>query len=374
MINHTYLTLLIGPVLPVPAPSPVMQALKSAQVTVQAGSRSGFQLVFALSKKSLLSTSLIPAGAFDPGIRIVLIATVNGLPNVLMDGIITRQEVGMSDQIGQSALTVTGEDLTVLMDLDERTGDPFPPANAMGRVAWLLKNYVVYGIVPLLIPELFPDVPIPTQHIEFKDTTDLAYIQKVAEENGYVFYLDPGPLPGMSKAYFGPEIRIGPPQPALNVDMDTMTNVDSLSFSFDGLQRTQLAVSVQEPITKLSVSIPLPDIGILAPPLALRQAPSLRIKPLEGSASENPLSAIAKGLAKSSDSADAVSGSGQLDVTRYGRVLKARGLVGVRGAGVAYDGLYYVNSVTHNLAPGSYTQSFSLVRNGLVSLTPVVVP
>lgn len=374
MIDRVHLTVLAGPVLPVPMPREVMQSLKSAQVTVQSGARSGFQLVFALSKTSIISTALIPAGAFDPGIRVVIVATVNGIPNVLMDGVITRQEVGISDQIGQSALTITGEDLTVLMDLDERKGDPFPPANAMGRVAWLLKNYVVYGIVPLLIPEIFPDVPIPTSHIEFKDSTDLQYIEKVAKENGYVFYLDPGPAPGMSKAYFGPEIRIGPPQPALNVDMDTMTNVDALSFSFDGLQRTQLAVSIQEPVTKLSVSIPIPEVGLLTPPLALRQAPSLRIKPLDGSASENPLSAVAKGLAAASESADAVSASGQLNVTRYGRVLKARGLVGVRGAGVAYDGLYYVKSVTHNIEPGAYTQSFSLVRNGLVSLTPVVVP
>lgn len=374
MIDQVHLTLLAGPVFPVPVPKQVTQALLSAQVTVQAGSRSGFQLVFGLSKTSLLSTALIPAGAFDPGIRVVLVATVNGIPNVLMDGVITRQEVGISDQVGGSALTVTGEDLTVLMDVDQRTGDPFPPLPAMGRVLWLLKKYLVYGIVPLLIPEIFPDVPIPTDHIEVTDGSDLEYIQKLAKENGYVFYLDPGPLPGMSKAYFGPEIRIGPPQKALNVDMDTMTNVDSLSFSFDGLQRTQVSVSVTEPFTKLSVSVPLPDIGILTPPLALRQAPSLRTKPLEGVTSENPIGALAKGLAAASDSADAISGSGQLDVTRYGRVLKARGLVGVRGAGVAYDGLYYVNSVTHNLSPGSYTQSFSLVRNGLISLTPAVVP
>jgi len=53
-------------------------------------------------------------------------------------------------------------------------------------------------------------------------------------------------------------------------------------------------------------------------------------------------------------------------------VLQPRGLVGVRGAGVGYDGLYYVKSVTHNLKPGEYTQSFTLARNGLVSITPVV--
>lgn len=374
MIDKVHLTLLIGPTLPAPAPGEVVRALKSAQVTVQSGSRSGFQLVFALSKRSLIDTALLPAGAFDPGMRVVLVATVNGIPNVLMDGVITRQEVGVSDQIGQSALTVTGEDLSVLMDLDQRNGAPFPPSNAMGRVAWILKDYAIYGIVPVLVPELFPDVPIPVQHIEFKDGTDLGYIEKLAEENGYVFYLDPGPTPLMNRAYFGPEIRIGVPQPALNVDMDAMTNVESLSFGFDGLQRTQVAVSVTEPFSKVTVSVPLPDVGLLSPPLALRQAPSLRTKPLEGASGDNPLGALAKGLAKSSESADAVTATGQLDVTRYGRVLQARSLVGVRGAGLAYDGLYFVKSVTHNLAPGSYTQSFSLARNGLVSMTPVVAP
>ena len=42
--------------------------------------------------------------------------------------------------------------------------------------------------------------------------------------------------------------------------------------------------------------------------------------------------------------------------------------------GTAFDGLYYVKSVTHNIKPGEYTQNFSLSRNGLVSLVPAVVP
>jgi hypothetical protein len=53
-------------------------------------------------------------------------------------------------------------------------------------------------------------------------------------------------------------------------------------------------------------------------------------------------------------------------------VLKARQLVGVRGAGVAFDGLHYVDSVTHRITRGEYKQSFSLTRNALVSNTPVV--
>jgi len=72
-------------------------------------------------------------------------------------------------------------------------------------------------------------------------------------------------------------------------------------------------------------------------------------------------------MAKAARTSDTVSGRGSLDVLRYGRLLKARGLVGVRGAGMAFDGLYYVKSVTHNIKRGEYKQNFTLSRNGLIS-------
>jgi len=56
--------------------------------------------------------------------------------------------------------------------------------------------------------------------------------------------------------------------------------------------------------------------------------------------------AVNYALALSLGATDAVTGNGSLDVLRYGQPLRSRMLVGVRGAGLAYDGLYYVNSVT----------------------------
>jgi hypothetical protein len=370
------LTLLIGPRLPVPAPKPVLESLSSVQVTVSAGQRSGFQLGFTLAKRSLLTTTLLPAGYFDPGRRVILVVTVNGFPNVLMDGIITRQEVAPSNDLGRSTLTVTGEDLSVLMDLEQRKADALPPGLAATMVATVIAKpaYAAVGLTPLVVPELFPFIASPTSQVRFSEGTDLQFIQAQAKEHGYVFYVEPGPFPGQSVAYWGPEIRIGIPQPALNVDMDAHTNVESLSFSFDGMSRTEIGLVVQEPTTKLAITVPLPPISLLRPPLAARQAPALRVEQLDDVAKLNPFQAVAKGLAKASESADAVSGSGQLDVLRYGRILKPRGLVGVRGAGRAYDGLYFVKSVTHNLRPGEYKQSFTLSRNGLISLTPAVVP
>ena len=65
-----------------------------------------------------------------------------------------------------------------------------------------------------MIPSVLEDVPIPIERIPRHQGTDYAYIKALAHEVGYVFYLDPGPVPGMSRAYWGPEIRLGAPQHA----------------------------------------------------------------------------------------------------------------------------------------------------------------
>src|SRR5207249_843402 len=60
-----------------------------------------------------------------------------------------------------------------------------------------------------------------------------------------------------------------------------------------------------------------------------------------------------------------VTAQGEVDTVRYGHVLQAGKLVGVRGAGKLYNGEYYVSRVVHNIEMGKYTQSFTLKRDGL---------
>ena len=181
-------------------------------------------------------------------------------------------------------------------------------------------------------------------------------------------------MPGANVAYWGPEIRIGIPQPALSVNMDAATNVESLSFSFDGRSRAQMTITIIEPNTKRAIPVPVPDIGLLRPPLAARPAITLRQEPVPDTTKLTNIGAALVGLAMTAEASDAISGQGRLDVLRYGHILQARRLVSVRGAGLAYDGLYFVKSVTHDIKRGEYKQSFSLGRDGLVSLTPVVTP
>jgi hypothetical protein len=154
--------------------------------------------------------------------------------------------------------------------------------------------------------------------------------------------------------------------------MDALTNIESLSFSFDPTKGVLPVVFIQNQLTRVPIPIPIPNLNPLQPPLGALPTPLSNITLLKDTAKLNPMQAISRGLAEAKKSQDAVSGSGSLDVLRYGRVLKARQLVGVRGSGIAYDGLYYVQSVTSTLKRGEFKQSFNLTRNGLVSITPRV--
>lgn len=367
MLKGIHLTLLIGPAVPVPVSKEVLDALTSVQVTTTAGQASGFQLKFTLSNRSPLHTLfLLSGGSSIPLMRVMIVVTVNGTSEVLMDGVMTNHEVTPGTDPGHSTLTVTGEDLTRVMDYVDFSGILYPAMPPEARVALMLAKYAVFGVVPMIVPSVLIDVPIPVERIPVQQGTDLCYISQLAEEVGYVFYVESGPKPGMNIAYWGPEIKIGIPQPALNINMDAHTNVESLDFNFDSEYKFPV-VFVQNLATKTLIAIPVPDITPLNPPLGLVPPIPKGIEPIVGTAKLSPIRAALIGLAKAAKGADTVSATGNLDVLRYGRVLKARGLVGVRGAGTAFDGLYYVKSVTHNIKRGEYKQSFNLVRNALVS-------
>ena len=375
MAGDVHLTLLIGPGVPVPTPPFVTDALESVQVT-SGTDRAGFQLVFTAGKKSPLSQALLPAGYLDPIVtRVIVIATVRGLPHVLMDGVITRQDVAPSNTPGESRITVTGEDMTALMDIVEMPFMRYPAQPVVARVYAILARYAALGIAPVAVPPVIPDFPNVLEEVPSQRGTDLAYLRELASDCGYVFYVEPGPAPGSSIGYFGPDVRIPVPQRALSVDMDAHTNVESLSFSLDGLSKKVVVLNVFDDVTqKIPIPMAVPNVSVLRPPLGLRPTPPAKVEFPAGLAGLTMTQAISKALGISFAASDAISASGSLDVTRYGQPLRSRLLVGVRGAGVAYDGFYYVNSVTHNLSRGSYKQSFSLSRDGLISNTPVVVP
>src|SRR5271166_3834334 len=268
MLRDVQLRLMIGPFIPLTPPRPVMDALVEVQVTVNDVGVSGFQIKFSIDKQSPLQIVFLLAGG-GPLLfmRVVVVVVVNGVANVLIDGVITKNDISPGDKGSASTLTLTGEDLTALMNQSDWSGFPFPACPAEARVALLLAKYAVFGVVPLIIPSVMIDVPIPIDRIPSQQGTDLEYIRSLAEQVGYVFYIDPGPAPGVSKAYWGPQIKVGSVQPALNADMDAYTNVESLRFTFDQEKNRIPIVYIYNEETGISIPIPIPPITPLNPPL-----------------------------------------------------------------------------------------------------------
>jgi hypothetical protein len=373
MFKGVHLTLMIGPAEPLPVPKTVLDALQSVKVISRDSGASGFELEFRIGIQSPLQTLfLIGGGVSIPLVRVVIAVTVNGETSVLIDGVMTDHTVSPDAHDGTTTLTIKGEDLSRVMDYLDFSGIPFPAMPAEAQVLLCLAKYGLFGVAPMVIPSPIVDIPIPTSQIMRQQGTDLKHIRRLAELVGYTFFLEPGPMLGTSVAYWGPQIKWGPVQPALGIDADASSNVESLAFEFNNEHKSMPILLIQEPITKAPIPIPLPYANPLAPPLGAVPPIPKHFPIIHGVAKASAARALMIGLAKQARAADAVNAHGQLDVLRYGRVLSPRKLVGVRGAGTAFNGLWYVSSVTHDLKRGEYKQSFTLSRNGLVSIVPTV--
>src|SRR5262249_6577955 len=158
---------------------------------------SGFQLEFQLPPRSPLIPVLLVGSAI---LRVVLFVTLRGLPVVLIDGAVTDAEVTPGAGGAASTLRLTGSDLSVVMGFVSVDGVPYPGMPPFARVNVMLAKYAALGVVPLVIPSLLTNVENPLQQIPKQVGTDLNYIKVLAKEAGYVFYVEPSPVPGASVA------------------------------------------------------------------------------------------------------------------------------------------------------------------------------
>jgi hypothetical protein len=372
-----HVTLLIGPAVPVPAPPPLLEAMKSIEVRHGDDGPSTFQITFHVGRSGpldLLDYGLLSNPLLKTFNRVIVIVTFGVLPRVLMDGFITNQELSPSNEPGASTLTVTGEDCCVMMDLEERSAEH--PAQDETIIAnKIILTYAQFGLIPMVIPPLAIDPPIPVERVPVQQSSDMGFLCEMAARHGYVFYVTPGPAPFMNTAYWGPPVRIGFPQKALSVNMGPQTNVQNISFRNNALGPALVEGQVQDRITNQTVPVqtvaPL-RIPLSAMPASLTNLPNVRRRKFRASGL-NAMQAYGRAQGETDASNDdVVKVTGELDALQYGDFLQSRALVGLRGVGYSYDGFYYVKDVTHLIALGSYTQNFTLTREGLGSLTPVL--
>ena len=371
------LTLLAGQGIPRPLPAELMERFASAEIAISDREVSGFELVFdALRAPALAGVYPIMAeSGLKPGARVVMTAIMGVMPAVLMDGIIETAEFKPPQSNGPARLHLRGKDLSFVMDREER--EAAHPAQGPGEIAMMiLLRYAQFGIIPMVIPPMTADRPSPTDRVPMQRGTDFAYLTELATAHDRIFTVIPGPVPLTSTAYWGPPPRIGLPQRAITTDMGPDSNVTGLSFENAAGGAADVSGQVQDPAS--GQAMPVRSTVALRPPLAaipsIANRATVRTNLFRTEGAPSAAQAMGEAQAQSDATTDTVTVTGDLDTARYGAILAPRGLVGLRGAGLDHDGLYYVQSNVHKISRGAWTQSFTLNREGTGTTVPMVLP
>ena len=174
----------------------------------------------------------------------------------------------------------------------------------------------------MVIPSVLLDIPIPTVAILASRAPTSSTSAGSPTWWATSSMSTRGLLVGTSIAYWGPPIKWGEVQPALAIDADAASNVDSLSFSFNNEEKSLPILIIQEPITKATIPIPVPDINPLTPPLGAVAADpeALPDHQRRGQAAAGTGAADRPGQGRAARRTRSTA-TGSLDVLRYGQVL-----------------------------------------------------
>jgi hypothetical protein len=366
------ITLLIGAHTPRPVPAALSEALDSLEVTYRDRSRSGFQLTFRVGRvrPSDLQDDPFLRGELEklllPFNRVIVTVGLNSRPpRVLLDGIITYQEFTPSTEPGDSTLTIMGEDVSVMMDLEEKSVEHLE-LDDQSIVESLIGSYAKYGLTPKLSKPQWTERPLKTERVPVQLGTDLDYIRELADRHGFVFYLMPGPGTGSNVAYWGPPDRKATPSPPLTVNMGSWTNVESINFQYDALAVVKVKGQVQDrksnqiqPVSSESSR----RASLAAEPALTTQTRTRTVQFRQTARLQNQADAYTQAMVdRATDGV--ITARGELDSRTYGDLLQHGGTVDLRGAGHTYDGRYYVNEVTHTINGEGHKQRFTLTREG----------
>lgn len=365
-----------------PAPEFLINAVDSIEVTNTDEGRDGFQIVFSVGRsttnplQSPIDFSLVNSMLLETFNRMIIVVEFGLAHTVLIDGIITHKELKPSPDPGQSKLTVKGEDVSFMMDREEKS-TIHPNQADPDIISSIIEQYQKYGLEPDVKEPPSMDVPQEVYRVPSQQTTDLQFIKDAAKIYGYTFYVEPTEATRKTKAYWGPKEYSSRPQKALTLNMGSFTNVTNINFQYNSIDSTLVTGKVQDPI--MNMEIPVATVRSLRPPLArypdlLKNIENAKMEKYRAKGGENIVQATIKAQTTTDNSTDAVTATGELDALVYGGVLRARKLVGLRGVGSLHDGYYYVKNVTHSIRKGEYKQSFTITREGLGSTTQVVLP
>ena len=342
-----------------------MSALSRVEVTNDAPDGDGFQITFTLSKDTADRLQLCSERRLNPSTRVDHRRPPRRRPEVLIDGVITHHQLAPNNEPGTSHAHGHRQRLQLMLDLEEKNEK--------------YENQPDFVIVTQLIAQLRAvragpaghaddDVPIELDRIPRQHETDLRFIQRHGRAQRLRLLHRAGHA-RRQQGVLGPGVASACPQPALTLDMGALGE-PHVAASSPRTRWRRSARRARSSSRSPRLRIPIPS----SPRCTCRRSrcqptPALRKAITRDTAQPATRPGGHGGVGGGNQSPDPVTGEGEIDTVRYGNVLRARRSVGVRGAGLSYDGFYYVRRVTHtDRARRVHADSFRLSREGTGAL------
>jgi hypothetical protein len=380
MLGGVTYTVLMG-LPPIPLPSPLLTALQKIEVETSTELASVFRLRFGIAQTGFGDWDLLMPQYEDLFFRPMTPVQIRvkigiDIPRAIINGYVTNQRVLYDDEGGASTMEITGMDATMLMNLQEKVIPwPMPDDGAIAAAV-----FGQYGIVPIVSPSL-PFNLDPTD-MTVQRGTDIRFLRRLAQRNGFECFVQPQPQTGTDTGYFGPPMNIpGSQQAVLNVKMGPQTNVTEFKVRYDMVKPTMAVAAGVDVMTRtqtmaasIAPSVTPPPTGGPYPwggPMGLQDAtlravggthpPPMVLPAQTGQMAPPGLAIVNQAIANRSSWAVVAEGMAGADAG----VLSAGGIVNIRGAGLAFNGAYYVTRVAHTIDCGAYSQKFEARRNAI---------
>jgi len=378
MLGGITITLLFGTP-PVPAPATLINAMQRIEIETSTELAGTFRMRFGMNQFPGTDWDLVGQQYQDTLFRPftpvqVRIKVGIDFPQAIINGYVAGQQVVYDDLGGNSSLEVIGMDATMLMNLQEKV------------MAWPMTDsdiavqiFAQYGITPMVSPTLTSISA--NEGSTTQRGTDIRFLRRLAQRNGYDCFVLPDPLTGTDVGYFAPARNDGSaPDAVLNVRMGPQTNVSEFKIRYDMTRPTAaIALGVDaktrtpSAFSAFAAATPPPLAGLHPSglPMGLEDAllrsfgPQAQpvILPAEtGQFTVPGLAAATQAIVNRSSWAVMAEGTVGPDVG----VLRPGSTVNVRGVGLFFNGSYYVTRVNHSIDIDSYVQKFEAQRNAVM--------
>jgi phage protein D len=344
-----------------PASSGLLDALQQIEVEDHAEMADMLRLRLATGvREDGSGWTILDDQVFQRLTNIRVMVTAGSSVEPLIDAYVIETHVEFSNGPGASVLEVVAMDPTVLMNLEEKVR-PWP-SMADSDIATLI--FQENGLEPHVqqTQPARPEVDVTN----IQRGTDMQFLRKLAERNGYEIYAEFNAAGNTIEGYFQSPRPDQKPQGVLNVNLGEGTNVNTFKARFDMLRPATAKAMGLDIETQSTQPAQVEKVGLSeqgSSSVHNGDRPRVVLLSQTGLTQTGELQTMAQAVVDRSGWA--ITAEGDLHTVAYGGVLRAKRSVEVRGAGRLFSGIYYVEKVLHTLTGDSYTQRFSLRRNAL---------